>query len=308
MSKVTDYDTYDYDYSTYWKKREYEHKSEVLVLEKLLSDRNGKWFLDIGGSFGRLTSIYTKKYSKPVIVDYSLKTLQKNYADLKKKFPNIELIAANAYFLPFKENSFEGSLMVRVLHHIEKPKECISEVNRVLVPNGMYIQEYSNKLHIKAVLRAILRFNLSFFNKEPYQQPNKHNYEGAREDSKVLFINYHSKWIHNLFDEIGLNIVKKYGCSFLRLNILKRVFNTKLLLFVENIFQKLFSWSNISPSIFVKAIAKKKTIEIERYNTVRDLLVCPKCKGLLKIQESKAFCSECKSEYLKKQNIWDFRV
>ena len=59
MSKVADYDTYDYDYSTYWSKRKYEHEAESLVL-KTFKRPKGKWFLDVGGSFGRLTNSYYK--------------------------------------------------------------------------------------------------------------------------------------------------------------------------------------------------------------------------------------------------------
>lgn len=308
MNKVADYDTYDYDYSTYWDKREYEHKSEVLVLEKLLKNEKGKWFLDIGGSFGRLASIYSKKFTHPVIIDYSLKTLQKNFNQLKKDYPNIELVAANVYSLPFRDNTFDGSIMVRVLHHIEKQNECIKEIYRVLDRNAIYIQEYANKVHIKAFLRAIFTLNFSFFNQSPYQQPDKHNYEGAKEGSEVLFLNYHPYWIKKLFSKIGLHIEKKYGCSFLRVDILKRKFNTKTLLFFENIFQNTLSWSNISPSIFVKARAlKKKTSAIE-VDKLTEILICPKCKGDLNIQNDSAQCKKCESTYIKKENIWDFRV
>lgn len=307
MNKIADYDTYDYDYSTYWNKREYEHKSEVLVLDKLLKDTNGKWFLDIGGSFGRLASSYSRKYNKPVIIDYSLKTLQKNYKQLKKDYPNIELIAANTYSLPFKEAIFDGSLMVRVLHHIEKPDECIKEIHRVLNGKGIYIQEYANKLHIKAVLKAILTLNFSIFNTKPYQQPNKHNNEGAKEGSNVLFLNYHPTFISRLFKNIGFNIDKKYGCSFLRLNTLKKTFNTKTLLFFEKIFQTTLSWTNISPSIFIKGVSRRKRQEC-RYSNIKDILACPVCKGELKISDDSATCSKCRTNYKKKENIWDFRV
>ncbi len=308
MNKVADYDTYDYDYSTYWKKREYEHKSEVLVLEKLLKNEKGKWFLDIGGSFGRLASTYSKKYTHAVIIDYSLKTLQKNFKQLKKDCPNIELVAANVYSLPFRNNTFDGSIMVRVLHHIEKQNDCIKEIYGVLDKNGIHIQEYANKVHIKALVRAILTLNSSFFNQAPYQQPDKHNYEGAREGSQVLFLNYHPYWIKKLFSKIGFHIEKKYDCSFLRIDILKRKFNTKSLLYWENIFQNTLSWSNISPSIFVKARAVKKTGVVIEKKKLADILVCPKCKSNLNILNDRAQCRECESTYFKKENIWDFRV
>lgn len=308
MSKVADYDTYDYDYSTYWSKRKYEHEAESLVLKKLLKNEKGKWFLDVGGSFGRLTDSYYKKYSKSVIADYSLKTLQKNYKELKNKYPNIELIAANAYFLPFKDNVFDGALMVRVLHHIEDPQKCISEIFRTQSDNGIYIQEFANKIHIKASIKALFTLNFSFFNISPYQQPDKHHYEGTKKGSHVLFLNYHPKYIHKILTEAGYIIEKKYGCSFLRINILKKIFKTDFLLFWENIFQNILSFTNFSPSIFIKAVAKKESNKKEDSKRIEDILVCPQCKGELEITSKKAVCRHCKKEYIKKDNIWDFRV
>ncbi len=308
MNKIADYDTYDYDYSTYWSKREYEHNAEVLVLSKLLSKEKGKWFLDIGGSFGRLTDQYFKRFSNPVIVDYSLKTLQKNYANLTKRFPNIELISANAYYLPFKDNCFSGSLMVRVLHHIENQNECFTEIKRVLNNNGIHIQEYANKIHIKAVLRAILSFNFDLFNKEPFQQPDKHNYEGTKEGSKVLFLNYHPSFISTLLRNLGFKIESKYGCSFFRIDLLKRILGVNLLTILENISQRTLSWANISPSIFIKARIEKNGQNNIKAGSIQDILVCPYCKGELKFSNSKAVCTECKKDFTKKENIWDFRI
>jgi len=118
MIEVSNYDFFDYDYAQYWKVRQYEDQAEKHVLEQIFKDKNGKWFVDIGGSYGRLTPTYYNSYTNPILLDYSLKTLQKNYSVIKKQFPNVELIAANAYHMPFKDNVFDGGLMVRVLHHI----------------------------------------------------------------------------------------------------------------------------------------------------------------------------------------------
>ncbi|KKP65986.1 MAG: hypothetical protein UR61_C0007G0006 [candidate division WS6 bacterium GW2011_GWE1_34_7] len=307
MNKVANYDELDYDYSTYWKKRAYEHESEELVLEKLLKNTQGEWFLDVGGSFGRLLPSYYKKYKKCVIIDYSFKTLKKNHPILIKKYPNIELIAANAYYLPFKENTFDGSLMVRVLHHLDKPKEYISEIYRVVSPNGIYIQEFANKLHLKAVIRAILKLDFKIFSISPYQQPDRKNNEGARENANVPFLNYHTSWIKNELTKKGFTILKKYGCSFLRIGLLKRLFNTSTLLFVENIFQNTLSWSNISPSIFIKSV-KRNGEKTKIGNNLEDILVCPKCKHSLNISNKKAICVSCNKEFNKKDNIWDFRI
>jgi ubiquinone/menaquinone biosynthesis C-methylase UbiE len=307
MNKIADYDTLDYDYSTYWKNREYENLSERLVLERVLKDSKGKWFIDIGGSYGRLADSYYNRYTNPVIVDYSLKTLQKNYKYLKDRYPNIELIAANAYNLPFRNNIFDGGVMVRVLHHIDRPVEYFKELKRVLSSNAIYIQEFANKAHLKALIRAVLRLDFSVFNREPYQQPTKKNYEGARKGSNVPFFNYHTAWIKDSLEREGFKIEKKYGCSFLRVNTLKRIFNTKILLFFENILQITFSWSNISPSIFLKSTIKKDD-DVQSSTTLQSILVCPKCKASLKIDGVKAVCTKCKNIYSKEKNIWDFRI
>lgn len=306
MKKIADYDTLDYDYRTYWKNREYENQAEHLVLNKIYKHYTGNWFVDIGGSYGRLADIYSSSYKHPVIIDYSLKTLQKNREYLLSHHPNLTLIAANAYNLPFKANSFDGGVMVRVLHHINEPLKYFKEVHRVMGKDAIYVQEFANKVHIKAVLRAIFKWDLSLFNKDPYQQPDRDNNEGARKGSEVPFLNFHPKWIKESLNNSRLQVRTKYGCSYLRSALLKRTLGTKTMLILERIFQTLLSWSNTSPSIFFETkISKENTLEINR---LEDILVCPHCHGNLEITNEKATCKACEKSFSKKENIWDFRV
>ena len=121
------------------------------------------------------------------------------------------------------------------------------------------------------------------------------------------FLNYHTVWIKRVLVKKGFRIVKKYGCSFFRIQVLKRMLSSKVLLFFENISQNIFSFLDLSPSIFIKSIKdmdSKKNIGED----MKDILVCPKCKGDLNITDKKAVCKECKKEYYKKENIWDFRI
>ncbi len=71
----------------YWKKRYMRIWQKKTFLNKVFSKKKGDWFIDIGGSYGRLTDTYYKQYSHPIILDYSLKTLQKNYSIIKKQYP-----------------------------------------------------------------------------------------------------------------------------------------------------------------------------------------------------------------------------
>lgn len=308
MNKIADYDTLDYDYSTYWTNREYENRAEHLVLSRIFKKVQGNWFVDIGGSYGRLADTYYSKFSNPVIVDYSLKTLQRNFNFLKERYPNINLIAANAYSLPFAENIFDAGLMVRVLHHIDKPKEYFKEIHRVLKPNSVYIQEFANKIHLKAFLKALIKLDFSVLNSKPYQQPTKNNFEGARKGSSVPFLNYHYSWIKKTLQNTGFSVKKKYGCSFLRNNLLKRIFKTKILVSIENFLQKAISWSNIPPSIFVESLTLKENSKGINTEKLEEILVCPSCKGKLLFSKEKADCKSCNKEFYKKENIWDFRI
>ena len=303
--EIVNYDGYDYDYSTYWKNREYENIAEHRVLDKLLYNETGQWFIDIGGSYGRLADCYTDKYKNCIIIDYSLKTLQKNRNLIIQKFPNIILIAANAYKLPFMENSFDGGLMVRVLHHIDKQEDYFGEVSRVLRNNSIYIQEFANKRHIKARIKAFLKQDKNINSLEPYQQPTI-NLEGAKGDG-VSFLNYHSKYVQNLLEKKGFEIDKKQGCSYLRVPFLKKIIGTNGLLFLEKILQTLFAKTDLSPSIFFKARLSKQS-KLQKQKKIEELLVCPDCKHGLIFDKNKAKCISCQKEYFRKDNVWDFRT
>jgi ubiquinone/menaquinone biosynthesis C-methylase UbiE len=303
--EVVNYDGYDYDYSTYWKDRQYENMAEQNVLKKFLDNERGEWFIDIGGSYGRLANCYAGKYQNCVIIDYSLKTLQKNYNLIIDKYPNVILISANAYKLPFKNSSFDAGLMVRVLHHIKKQKEYFQEVSRILKNDSIYIQEFANKRHIKARIRAFLKNDKDIDTLKPYQQPTI-NLEGAKGDG-VSFLNYHTQYVRNLLEEKDFKIERKQGCSYFRIPFLKKIFGNKVLLFFEKIFQNIFGKTDLSPSIFLKAKLSKKE-KYPPYLRLDDLLVCPDCKNELVIENDIATCKKCGKKYLKKNGVWDFRT
>ena len=311
MTNISDYDRLNYDYSQYWKERLYENLAEKNLLNKIFERKRGNWFLDIGGSYGRITSTYYNSYKYPVILDYSLNTLVKNKEVIKSRYPKITLIAANAYKMPFKESSFDAGLMVRVLHHIEEPEKYFKEARRVFTKEATYVQEFANKVHIKAKTRALFRKDFDFFSEEPYEQPIGKNLEGSKKEEGGIFLNYHPLHIKRLLEKNKFYIEKKFGCSFLRSQAIKKLLGTDLMIFIEKILQKTLSWSNIPPSIFFETTLEKKPLEKEREQSskLRDILACPSCKGNLTFDgDDDAKCKKCNLEFSKKDDIWDFRI
>jgi ubiquinone/menaquinone biosynthesis C-methylase UbiE len=307
MSKeVVNYDGFDYDYTTYWKDREYENIAEHKALDPMFKEKEGNWFIDIGGSYGRLADIYADKYSNCVVLDYSFKTLKKNFPLISKRFPNITMIAANAYKMPFKDSMFDGGIMVRVLHHIDRQQEYFKELSRILNDDSVYIQEFANKIHIKARIKALIKGDKEILDKNPYQQPTI-NMEGSR-DGNVSFLNYHPQFIEDILEDNNFEIENKQGCSYLRIPILKKILGTKVLILMETVLQKLFAKTNISPSIFFETELDKEDEVENNYSHIEEILACPKCKSDLKFGENIAICNNCHKEYLKDGNIWDFRI
>ena len=307
MTEIANYDRFDYDYSQYWKNRRYENESEKILLSRIFGEYKGKWFLDIGGSYGRLISTYYNRYTNPIVLDYSLKTLQKNYPIIQSKYPNTVFIAANAYKMPFKDDTFDGALMVRVLHHIQDAQKYFNELTRILYHNSIYVQEFANKVHIKARLRAIAKGDFSIFSNEPYQQPTSENFEGTKSGEEALFLNYHPRYIRELLRKENMVVKKKYGCSYLRSQQLKRILGEENMILFERILQKTLNWSNIPPSIIYEAQVKDDQAPTEKRETLEDILVCPSCHGELEFTSDTAYCKKCKKAYEKKENIWDFR-
>ncbi len=309
MTEISEYDKLNYDYSTYWEKRGYENLAEKNILDKIFSKQRGKWFLDIGGSYGRLVSTYAHLYKKPLIIDYSLKTLQRNRTIIKNKYPNIELIAANAYKMPFRDNVFDAGMMIRVLHHIKEPKKYLKEARRVFKNDSIYVQEFPNKIHIKARIKALVKFNLEFFNISPYNQPIGKNLEGSQKEHGGIFLNYHPKHIHKLLISQDFILTKKFGSSFLRSPFIKRLINQEIMFFFEKILQRTLSWTNISPSIMYATKLRKKEEQQKDLDTIESILICPICKGNLNFNSNNsATCQKCSQAFKKEEEVWDFRV
>jgi SAM-dependent methyltransferase len=101
------------------------------IMEKILSAmkdafKDCRSILDIGTGTGRFAQFFENAGFKVVGVDISLSMM----AEARKKGVR-DLVRADAHHLPFKDDSFDGSIMIHVLHLMQNWVQAIREVGRV---------------------------------------------------------------------------------------------------------------------------------------------------------------------------------
>jgi ubiquinone/menaquinone biosynthesis C-methylase UbiE len=147
------YDDLDYkEFWTGWQQRKLD-QAERMVVQRLLPPA-GRRLIDLGCGYGRLLPCYLDRFEQVVLFDGSLAFLQEAR---QKAGGRAIYIAGDVNQLPFRRGSFDGILMVRVLHHIADSKRCMSELHRILAAGGRLVFTYRNKLYLMNILRWLAR-------------------------------------------------------------------------------------------------------------------------------------------------------
>jgi SAM-dependent methyltransferase len=109
-----------------------------VILEQLrraLGPRlSGAHVLDLGCGTGYTLSLLPEDVHA-VGLDMSRAAI--SYA--RTRAPRAELVQGSAYELPFDDASFDAVLALDVLEHLEEDTRALSEIQRVLAPNGVLI-------------------------------------------------------------------------------------------------------------------------------------------------------------------------
>jgi len=117
-------------------------------VEKFLQSYEAGRVLDVATGQGNFIPfiLECKSYDEIVAVDTIAEFAQaidKQFGDKKVTFK-----VADAYKLPFNDNSFDTVTMSNSIHHFEKPAKILAEIGRVLKPDGRVIihEMYSDNL------------------------------------------------------------------------------------------------------------------------------------------------------------------
>lgn len=255
-------------------------------------------FLEIGAERAQRAAVLAET-SQGFALDISLESLQS--ADYFKKPLNLKKmpvrICADAYNLPFKDNSIPFIFCFETLHHFPDPKPILAECYRVLRSDGVF---YFSEEPVKQLFNLNLwrrDFNLTPFEKflkAIYLLPflstigNAEVKEGILENSFWLDI-----WEEalNVFDrsEVKLEPIFFGPSQILRNQHLTPNPLVKFLLALQG--------GGITASCY-----KKPAQDIKKDN-ILDLLACPNCHSSLKQQEKSFFCKKCQISYPIKNKV-----
>lgn len=251
MKLIPFYDDPSFDYKKYWQERQYENLADQMALKRLLKlVSEKKSLIDIGAGFGRLTSVYVSQFGKCVLVDPSARMLKEAKTKFKRK--NIKFIKSYVEKLPFKKETFDVTLFIRIIHHLKSPPRALKEAARVLKPGGFLVLEYANKLHTKSALKALVKLDLKYLiDQTPFEV-------GPKRKDCIPFLNFHPGYIKNLLKKNGFKIIKALSVSNFRNSVCKKILPLRVLLGWEKITQVLRPPLFAGPSIFILARKKPK--------------------------------------------------
>jgi SAM-dependent methyltransferase len=120
----------------------------------------GKWVLDAGCGAGRFLEVVSREPCEAVGVDLSDATdaARSTLADR----PNVHVVQASIYELPFRAGAFDGCYCIGVIQHTPDPEKTLRVLPRVLKAGGriavtIYERKPWTKLNAKYLVRPVTR-------------------------------------------------------------------------------------------------------------------------------------------------------
>jgi ubiquinone/menaquinone biosynthesis C-methylase UbiE len=107
--------------------------------------------MDVGAEAGRFSLYAANTKANVVSVDVNSYALKR----LKLKNKQVNIIQADARYLPLRDEVFDVVFMIEVLDYIPELCQALSECKRTLKPNSSSILSFGNKSSLKAKLKAM---------------------------------------------------------------------------------------------------------------------------------------------------------
>jgi SAM-dependent methyltransferase len=287
---ICDYEGSDYQ-ARFWDQggRDYEDQAEAVALSRLLPAK-GDHLLEVGAGAGRNTVRY-KGFRHITLLDYSRSQLEQAQARLGEGV-RYRFVVGDVYRLPFAPGVFDGTTMIRTLHHMVQPLRALQQIRAVVARDGVLIMEYANKRNLKAIGRWVLgRQEWNPFHPDPIE-------------FAALNFDFHPASVRRDLEAAGFKIKRQLTVSHFRLPILKRAIPLRVLVALDALMQWTGAWWQLSPSVFVNAQA----VGEDEAAPAGAFWRCPVCSSLdLDKMPAGLRCTQCRRLWGRQGGIYNFR-
>ncbi|HPG39036.1 MAG TPA: class I SAM-dependent methyltransferase [bacterium] len=134
----------------------YANSDRIIRQIEALGDLNKKIVMEIGAGSGRDGFRLVDKGALVILLDYaenSLLLLQQLSRELGKP---VVLLRADAFHLPFRDNSLDLVYHQGLLEHFTNPEDLIQENYRVLKSGGHAIADVPQRYHLYTLVKHVL--------------------------------------------------------------------------------------------------------------------------------------------------------
>jgi len=104
--------------------------------------------------------------------------------------------------LPFSDSSCDYVLLMEVVEHLRNPYSVLSEINRILKPDGRIIISTPNILNLKSRLRFLFEGSYEYFREPPFDQA--HNPKETIPNLHLVPYRYHE--LEFLLSDTGFSV------------------------------------------------------------------------------------------------------
>jgi ubiquinone/menaquinone biosynthesis C-methylase UbiE len=289
---VCDYEGSDYQ-ARFWEtgQRAYEDQTEARALRALLPPSGGQLLLEIGAGAGRNTPRYAG-FERIVLFDYSRTQLEQAQARLGQSERYLYVVG-DVYHLPFVPGLFDAATLIRVIHHLADVPAALKQIRAVLQPDAFFILEFANKLHLKSILRWLLR------------RQNWNPFDPAPLEFVPLNFDFHPGVMLTWLKQSHFRPEQIRSLSYFRLPVLKRRLPTRLLVALDALVQPTGQFFQLSPSVFVRAQVTGPGPLAPPGKFFR----CPACENDdLKSGPDTLDCARCGRRWTLRDGIYDFKT
>jgi 2-polyprenyl-6-hydroxyphenyl methylase / 3-demethylubiquinone-9 3-methyltransferase len=219
--KQIDNDLYDADGDIWWQDNTVLHLLKTSVnpwrvgyqaktLKKLGIDPKGKTALEVGSGGGILTEEIAKMGFITTGIDpadHSIKTAS-NHARVASL--NIKYDKGTGEALPYTDKSFDAVFCCDVLEHVKDLPKVVSEISRVLKPNGVFFYDTLNRTFISRLVAIKI---WQEWKRWAFMPPHLHVWKMfiRPEELKTLLANNNLEWKEHVGSSPNVSIPKMLG-------------------------------------------------------------------------------------------------